>query len=73
MAGLLDKIANSGILASIDNSSVIGLRMIMTIGPTVVLIIALLFFKAKYILTDEKLQEISMELVMRNSEGIEEK
>ena len=73
MAGLLNKIANSGVLASIDNSSVIGLRMIMTIGPTVVLVIALLFFKAKYILNDEKLQEISMELVMRKSEGIEEK
>lgn len=73
MAGLLEKIANSGVLASIDNSSVIGLRMIMTVGPTVVLVIALLFFKAKYILNDEKLQEISMELVMRKSEGIEEK
>ena len=73
MAGLLDKISNSGVLASIDNSSVIGLRMIMTIGPTIVLVIALLFFKAKYILNDEKLQEISMELVMRKSEGIEEK
>ena len=41
--------------------------MIMTIGPTIVLVIALLFFKARYILSDEKLQEISMELVMRKS------
>ena len=73
MKGLLDKIASSGVLASIDNSSVIGLRMIMTIGPTIVLIIALMFFKAKYILNDEKLQEISMELVMRKSKGEEEK
>lgn len=73
MKGLLDKIASSGVLASIDNSSVIGLRMIMTIGPTIVLVIALLFFKAKYILNDEKLQEISMELVMRKSKGEEEK
>ena len=73
MKGLLDKIASSGVLASIDNSSVIGLRMIMTIGPTIVLVIALMFFKAKYILNDEKLQEISMELVMRKSKGEEEK
>ena len=73
MQGLLDKIASSGVLASIDNSSVIGLRMIMTIGPTIVLVIALMFFKAKYILNDEKLQEISMELVMRKSKGEEEK
>ena len=67
MAGLVEKFNNAGILASIDNSSVIGLRMIMTVGPTIVLVIALLFFKARYILTDEKLQEISMELVMRKS------
>ena len=73
MKGLLDKIASSGVLASIDNSSVIGLRMIMTIGPTIVLVIALMYFKAKYILNDEKLQEISMELVMRKSKGEEEK
>ena len=67
MKALLDKIANSGVLTSIDNSAVVGLRMIMTIGPTIVLIIALLFFKSRYILNDEKLQEISMELVMRKS------
>ena len=73
MKGLLDKIASSGVLASIDNSSVIGLRMIMTIGPTIVLVIALMYFKAKYILNDETLQEISMELVMRKSKGEEEK
>ncbi len=67
MKSLLDKVANLGVLDSIGNSSVVGLRMIMTVGPTIVLVIALLFFKARYILTDEKLQEISMELVMRKS------
>ncbi|WP_442852345.1 MFS transporter [Butyrivibrio sp. XPD2006] len=72
MKALLDKIANSGVLTSIDNSAVVGLRMIMTIGPTIVLVIALLFFKARYILNDEKLQEISMELVMRKSKGEEQ-
>ena len=72
MKALLDKIANSGVLASIDNSAVIGLRMIMTIGPTIVLVIALMFFRSKYILNDEKLQEISMELVMRKSKGEKE-
>ena len=71
MAGLNEKVLSSGVLASIDNSSVIGLRMIMTVGPTVVLVIALLFFKARYILTDEKLQEISMELVMRKTKAAE--
>ena len=67
MAGLAEKVRNSGVLASIDNSSVMGLRMIMTIGPTIVLVIALLFFKKKYILNDEKLQEISVELVQRKT------
>ena len=71
MAGLKEKVLNSGVIESIDNSSVIGLRMIMTVGPTVVLVIALLFFKARYILTDEKLQEISMELVMRKTRETE--
>lgn len=71
MAGLKEKVLNSGVIESIDNSSVIGLRMIMTVGPTVVLVIALLFFKARYILTDEKLQEISMELVMRKTKETE--
>jgi Na+/melibiose symporter-like transporter len=37
----------------------------MTVGPTVVLVIAFFFFRAKYILTDEKLEEISNELSAR--------
>ena len=64
-AGLQAKVANSGLIESIDANSVIGLRMIMTVGPTVVLVIAFFFFKAKYILTDEKLSEISSELKAR--------
>ena len=65
VAGLQAKVANSGLLESIDANSVIGLRMIMTVGPTIVLVIAFLFFRAKYILTDEKLAEISDELKAR--------
>lgn len=65
VAGLQEKVANSGLLESIDANSVIGLRMIMTVGPTIVLVIAFFFFKAKYILTDEKLSEISAELKAR--------
>lgn len=64
-AGLQAKVANSGLIESIDANSVIGLRMIMTVGPTVVLVIAFFFFRAKYILTDEKLEEISNELSAR--------
>lgn len=43
-------------------SSVIGLRMTMTIIPIVVLIVAVIVFKRKYMLTDEKLSEINQEL-----------
>ena len=64
-AGLMDKIAKCGQVASIEAGSVIGLRMIMTVGPTIVLVIAFLVFKSKYILTDSKLEEISNELKNR--------
>ena len=62
MAGLLEKAKNSGILQTINASAVIGLRTIMTVTPAIVLVIALLFFKAKYVLTDEKMEEIVKEL-----------
>ncbi len=65
MAGLTEKISKAGLVETIDASSVVGLRMIMTLGPTIVLIVAFFIFKAKYILTDEKLKEISAELKRR--------
>ncbi len=46
----------------VSNNSVIGLRFVMTVLPVFVLVIAFLIFKAKYILSDEKLEEISKEL-----------
>ena len=49
----------------VSGSSVFGLRMTMTIIPVVVLFLALLIFKKKYILTDEKLREITDELKSR--------
>lgn len=61
-AGLLEKVKTSGILQSIDASAVIGLRAIMTVAPAVMLVIALLFFKMKYVLTDEKMKSIAKEL-----------
>lgn len=62
-----------GLLASIDeiirngatvvsNSSVIGLRFVMTVLPVGVLAVALLVFRQKYSLNDEKLAEISAQL-----------
>ncbi|WP_292139070.1 glycoside-pentoside-hexuronide (GPH):cation symporter [Butyrivibrio sp.] len=45
-----------------------GLRMAMTIVPIIGLVFAIVWFKNKYFLTDEKLQEISVTLVQRKTE-----
>lgn len=47
---------------TISNSSVIGLRLTMTLLPMFVLVFAIIIFRAKYILTDEKLEEVSKKL-----------
>lgn len=52
---------------SIDKGSVIGLRMVMTLAPIVVLVVAVLVFRSRYILTDSKLEEISKELKSREA------
>ncbi|MCR4610400.1 MAG: glycoside-pentoside-hexuronide (GPH):cation symporter [Lachnospiraceae bacterium] len=55
-----------------SDASCMGLRMSMTIGPIVILIVGLIVFKAKYKLTDEKLDEITAELEERHkAEGKE--
>ena len=58
---LLDKVDDlkNNVVEKIDSGAVTGLRMVMTLTPIFVLIVALLVFKAKYKLTDEKLEEIS--------------
>ncbi len=43
-------------------SALNGLRLVMTIGPTILLIVGALFFTKKYILTDAKMKEISQQL-----------
>lgn len=47
---------------TISNSSVAGLRLSMTVAPVLVLLVAIFVFRKKYILTDEKLAEISDKL-----------
>ena len=65
---LLEKVSSikNNVVETIDTSAVFGLRMVMTLTPIFVLVIALLIFKAKYILTDKKLEEISKELKSRS-------
>ena len=60
-----DSIRNN-VVETIDTSAVFGLRMVMTLAPIFVLVTALLIFKAKYILTDKKLEEISRDLKSRS-------
>ncbi|MCR5756153.1 MAG: glycoside-pentoside-hexuronide (GPH):cation symporter, partial [Acetatifactor sp.] len=55
-------------VASISASSIVGLRMTMTVLPVVVLLIAVVVFKKKYILSDEKLREITLKLLERKQE-----
>ena len=65
---LLEKVSSikNNVVETIDTGAVFGLRMVMTLAPIFVLIIALLIFRSKYILTDKKLEEISKELKSRS-------
>jgi melibiose permease len=47
---------------AVKGSSVVGLRMTMTVLPIIGLLAALVIFKKKYILTEEKVAEIAAEL-----------
>ncbi len=58
----IQKDETAEVLTAIDASSRIGLRMCMTIIPIIVLIVGLFVFRKNYILTDEKLEEISAQL-----------
>lgn len=52
----------SGVLTTLDAGQRVGLRGCMTIIPIVVLVIGYLVYKKFYILTDEKLDQITQEL-----------
>lgn len=49
-------------------SSIMGLRMTMTILPIIGLLVAIFIFAKRYILTDEKLTEIAQELKARHNQ-----
>ena len=56
----------------VEASSKIGLRMVMTVIPIIVLIIGVVIFKARFKLTDKKVEEISAELKKRNEKEASE-
>ena len=53
---------------AVSDSSKLGLRMTMTIIPIIGLIIAVIVFKKKFILTEKKMDEINLELRNRKNE-----
>lgn len=56
-------------VAQVAQSSILGLRMTMTLLPIIVLTFGALVFKKKYILTDDKLEEISEKLEERKKQA----
>lgn len=57
----------TGVLSTLDSGQRLGLRGCMTIIPIIVLIIGYIVYKKKYILTDEKLEEITDELYSKRA------
>ena len=68
LAVLMEKVSKlrNNVVETIDTSAVFGLRMVMTLTPIFILVIALMIFKKKYILTDKKIEEITAELKSRS-------
>ena len=52
----------NAVTSGVTDASVIGLRMTMTIAPVLGLLVAVYYFHKKYILTEEKVQEISEQI-----------
>ena len=59
-------ISEAAAAGSVDGGSLMGLRMAMTILPIIGMILAVLVFRAKFILTEKKLEEITEELKTRS-------
>jgi Na+/melibiose symporter and related transporters len=53
---------NIDLSAGVSQASKMGLRMVMTVLPIIGLIFAIFWFKKKFILTDEKMEEITAEV-----------
>ena len=53
--------------ANVADSAKMGLRMTMTIIPIVGLILAIIVFRKKFILTDEKVEELAEEIAAKKA------
>ena len=68
---LSDDTSNTSEIVEAVASSVIGLRMTMTVIPIIGIIIATIIFKRKYILTEEKVEEIARLVKERRNDSRE--
>ncbi len=57
-----------GLAEKVSTSSVLGLRMTMTVIPVIGLVMAVFYFKNKYILNEEKLEEICKKIKNKSGE-----
>lgn len=62
LIGLVGDTEETGTVAAQSAGTLLGLRLMMTVLPMLVLLAALLLFRRKFILTDEKAAEISRQL-----------
>ena len=62
LIGLVGDTEETGAVAAQSAGTLLGLRLMMTVLPMLVLLAALLLFRRKFILTDEKVAEISRQL-----------
>lgn len=62
LIGLVGDTEETGAVAAQSAGTLLGLRLMMTVLPMLVLLAALLLFRRKFILTDEKATEISRQL-----------
>ena len=67
--GLVGSSDTTGEIVAQSASTLTGLRLLMTILPILGLLAALIVFRRKFILTDEKADEISAQLRARHAEG----
>ena len=62
MIGLVGDTAETGAVAAQSASTILGLRLLMTVLPILGLTVAFVFFVRKFTLTDKRVDEIAAQL-----------
>jgi melibiose permease len=68
LIGLAKDTSDTGVIVQQSSSSILGLRLMMTIIPIIGLMAALIIFKKKFILTDKKIDEMNLLLKEKNTD-----